>query len=72
MLFYNVIIQNHSQNLDLNDFHLFSNIKLAFTRMKIYSHQVWAGTPLVAQWLRFCAPNAGAQVPFLVRELDPT
>ena len=37
----NVILQHdHSQNLDLNDFHLFSNIKLAFTRMKIYSHRV--------------------------------
>ena len=40
----NVILQrdhsNHSQNLDLNDFHLFSNIKLALTRMKIYSHRV--------------------------------
>ena len=30
------------------------------------------GTSLVAQWLRLCAPNAGALVRSLVRELDPT
>ena len=31
------------------------------------------GTSLVVQWLTFLAPNAGAaQVPSLVRELDPT
>ena len=29
------------------------------------------GTSLVVQWLRFQAPKAGGQVPFLVRELDP-
>ena len=29
------------------------------------------GTSLVVQWLRLRAPNAGAQVRFLVRELDP-
>ena len=29
------------------------------------------GTSLVVQWLRLHAPNAGAQVRFLVRELDP-
>ena len=28
-------------------------------------------TSLVVQWLRFCAPNAGAWVQFLVKELDP-
>ena len=30
------------------------------------------GTSLVAQWLRLLAPNAGAHVRSLVRELDPT
>ena len=30
------------------------------------------GTSLVVQWLALCTPNAGAQVPSLVRELDPT
>ena len=27
---------------------------------------------LVVQWLRLCIPNAGALVPSLVRELNPT
>ena len=31
-----------------------------------------AGTSLVAQWLRLRAPNAGAGVRSLIRELDPT
>ena len=30
------------------------------------------GTFLVVQWLRIPAPNAGAQVWSLLRELDPT
>ena len=30
------------------------------------------GTSLVVQWLKLCAPNAGAQVQPLVRELDST
>ena len=30
------------------------------------------GTSLVAQWLRLCAPKAGAWVQFLVKEPDPT
>ena len=30
------------------------------------------GTSLVVQWLRLQAPSAGAWVPSLVRELDPT
>ena len=30
------------------------------------------GLSLVVQWLRPCAPSAGAQVQSLVRELDPT
>ena len=30
------------------------------------------GTSLVVQWLRFLAPNAGASVQFLVREVDST
>ena len=29
------------------------------------------GTSLVARWLILCAPNAGAQVRSLVRQLDP-
>ena len=29
-------------------------------------------TSLVVQWLGLCAPNAGTQVPSLVRELDTT
>ena len=29
-------------------------------------------TSLVVQWLVLCAPNAGTQVPSLVRELDTT
>ena len=29
------------------------------------------GTSLVVQWLIVCAPNAGAQIQSLVRELDP-
>ena len=31
-----------------------------------------AGTSLVVQWLRLQAPNAGGQVPSLIRELGPT
>ena len=31
-----------------------------------------SGTFLVVRWLSLCAPNAGAQVRPLVRELDPT
>ena len=30
------------------------------------------GTSLVVQRLRLCVPNAGAQVRFLVKKLDPT
>ena len=26
----------------------------------------------LVQWLRLCAPNAGAQIQSLVKELDPT
>ena len=33
---------------------------------------LFLGTSLVAQWLRLHAPDAGAWVPSLVRELDPT
>ena len=31
----------------------------------------YMGTSLVVQWLRLQAPNLGAQVRSLVRELDP-
>ena len=30
------------------------------------------GASLVVQWLRLHAPKAGARVPLLVKELDPT
>ena len=53
-------------------------MRLSRIHVDIWEQNIWgvkrvrAGTSLVVQWLRLCAPDAEAQVPFLVGELGHT
>ena len=43
-----------------------------WSSVRLQSHvRKYSGTSLVVQWREFCTTNAGAQVGFLIRELDP-
>ena len=48
-----------------------SELNVTTCTFKDFEFLLYMGTSLVVQWLRLQAPNSGAQVRSLVRELDP-
>ena len=48
-----------------------SELNVTTCTFKDFEFLLYMGSSLVVQWLRLQAPNSGAQVQSLVRELDP-